>query len=112
VIPDSLKRNRLPVEVFNQTISKTPTNPGVDSGPNAEPSMSPLSKVTITHVTVQPGASQHRHAHATSEQIWIVEQGSARLLLANDASHFSREEVRARDRTPMRLEKRWSSSRR
>jgi quercetin dioxygenase-like cupin family protein len=40
--------------------------------------------VTVTRVTVAPGAEQPRHAHPASEQIWIVEQGAADMLLAGD----------------------------
>lgn len=47
---------------------------------------SPEAQVTITHVTMVPGAVSKRHAHAHAEQIWIVEQGEGLLLLANDRS--------------------------
>ena len=42
--------------------------------------------VTITRVAVEPGATQDRHAHESAEQIWLVEQGNGRLLLANGES--------------------------
>ena len=40
--------------------------------------------MTITRVTVDAGASQPRHAHDASEQVWIALQGSGELLLANE----------------------------
>ena len=59
-------------------------NPGVASiqivwGENA-----PDSKVTITRVTMQPGAISPRHTHEDAEQTWLVERGEATLLLAGD----------------------------
>jgi mannose-6-phosphate isomerase-like protein (cupin superfamily) len=59
---------------------------------------SPEAQVTVTHVTMVPGSLSKRHAHARSEQIWIVEQGEGLLLLADDRA----ERLRAGDivRTP------------
>ncbi len=37
--------------------------------------------VVITRVTLEPGGIQHRHRHASSEQIWVVLNGAATLLL-------------------------------
>ncbi len=59
-------------------------NPGVKSvqiiwGQNA-----PDAKVTVTRVTVQPGSTQARHSHDNAEQIWLVERGTATVLLANE----------------------------
>jgi mannose-6-phosphate isomerase-like protein (cupin superfamily) len=42
--------------------------------------------VTITSVTVAPGAEQPRHVHETSEQIWIAVEGSGTLLLRNETT--------------------------
>ena len=61
-------------------------NPGVTSiqilwGKNA-----PDAGVTITRVTVEPGATQERHAHDAAEQIWLVEQGSGVLLVDGGGS--------------------------
>jgi quercetin dioxygenase-like cupin family protein len=54
--------------------------------------------VTITRVTMETGATSPRHSHPKSEQTWIVEQGTATLLLANEEAA----EMRAGDvvRTP------------
>ena len=35
----------------------------------------------ITRVTVAPGASNPRHVHASSEQVWVALRGNAQLLL-------------------------------
>jgi quercetin dioxygenase-like cupin family protein len=47
---------------------------------------------------MEPGATSPRHSHPKSEQTWIVERGTATLLLANDETA----EIRAGDvvRTP------------
>ena len=49
------------------------------------PENSRSTRVTITRVTVSPGATQPRHAHAHSEQIWVALRGNARLLLEGSA---------------------------
>ena len=41
----------------------------------------PEALVTITRVTMEPGAISARHRHPHSEQIWLVERGTATLLL-------------------------------
>ena len=47
------------------------------------PDNAPEARVTITRVTMEPGAASARHAHPASEQIWLVEQGSGLLLMAD-----------------------------
>ncbi len=47
------------------------------------PKNAPEARVTITRVTMEPGAVSARHAHPASEQIWLIEQGSALLLMAD-----------------------------
>lgn len=74
------------VEVLGPALFKTLSNPGVTSVQMLAPHNSTAARMTITQVTVQPGASQDRHRHASSEQVWIVQQGSATLLLGNGAS--------------------------
>ena len=58
-------------------------NPGVRSLQIVWPNNAPEARVTITRVSMEPGATSPRHAHPASEQIWLIEQGSA-LLLMND----------------------------
>jgi quercetin dioxygenase-like cupin family protein len=57
------------------------SNPGVTSMQLLSPHNSRSARVTITRVHVQPGAMQPRHAHASSEQIWVALQGTGTLLL-------------------------------
>lgn len=73
-------------------------NPGVRSEQLVSPRNAPEALVTITRVTMEPGATSARHSHPNSEQIWLVEHGTATLLLAGDAT----DELRAGDvvRTP------------
>jgi len=47
------------------------------------PNNAPDARVTITRVTMEPGAVSARHLHAASEQIWLIEQGNALLLMAD-----------------------------
>ena len=61
-------------------------NPGVQSTQIVWGKNSPEAKVTITRVTVEPGATQERHSHEHAEQIWLVEQGNGELLVANENS--------------------------
>jgi len=42
--------------------------------------------VTITRVTVAPGAKNPPHAHAASEQVWVALRGSGLLLLEGAAT--------------------------
>lgn len=59
-------------------------NPGVTSLQIVWAQNVPESRVTITRVTMQQGAVSPRHTHENAEQIWLVEQGEATLLLGND----------------------------
>ena len=58
------------------------SNAGVVSEQLLSPHNSASARVTITRVTVQAGASQPRHAHDTSEQIWVALHGAGLLRLA------------------------------
>jgi len=73
-------------------------NPGKLSEQLVWPKNAPGSALTITRVTMDPGAVSSRHAHAQAEQIWIVEAGEGALLLDGGA----REALAAGDivRTP------------
>jgi mannose-6-phosphate isomerase-like protein (cupin superfamily) len=59
------------------------SNPGVQSLQMLSPCNSSSSRVTITRVTMMPGAEQPRHVHAASEQVWIALTGCGELLLAS-----------------------------
>ena len=60
------------------------SNPGVVSKQLINPENSKSERVTITEVHLEVGASQPRHKHDTSEQIWYAIQGTGKLLLADD----------------------------
>ncbi len=59
-------------------------NPGIRSVQIVWPVNAPEALVTITRVTMEPGSISARHSHPNSEQIWIVEQGCATLLMDHD----------------------------
>lgn len=59
-------------------------NPGVVSRQLLNPENSSSERVTITEVHLEVGASQPRHTHDASEQIWYATKGTGKLLLAND----------------------------
>ena len=58
-------------------------NTGVESEQLLFPENSKSSRVTITRVTVEPGAVNPRHLHESSEQIWVALAGAGTLLLAD-----------------------------
>jgi quercetin dioxygenase-like cupin family protein len=66
------------------------TKPGITSEQIVWPKNAPDAQVTITRVTMQPGATSQRHSHPRSEQTWMVEQGSATLLLADGKTDLIR----------------------
>jgi quercetin dioxygenase-like cupin family protein len=57
-------------------------NPGVQSQQLVWTRNAPEARITMTRVTMQPRASTPRHSHPASKQTWVVEQGTATLLLA------------------------------
>ena len=56
-------------------------NSGVTSRQLLFPENSRSTRLTITHVTVKPGAKNPPHRHAASEQVWVALRGSGQLLL-------------------------------
>lgn len=82
------------------SVGTAPTlhHPGKQSVQIVWPGNAPDALVTMTRVTMEPGAVSTRHSHASSEQTWIVEAGHATLLLAGSGTA----ELRAGDvvRTP------------
>lgn len=72
------------MEFINSENIKELSNPGVVSRQLINPENSKSERVTITEVHLEVGASQPRHKHDTSEQIWYAVQGSGKLLLADD----------------------------
>ena len=76
--------SKVAIEVIAAADQTRLANPGVTSLQLLWPGNSSAAKVTVTRVTIEPGGGQPRHSHPTSEQIWIIESGSAELLLADD----------------------------
>lgn len=72
------------MEFINRENIKEFSNPGVVSRQLINPDNSKSERVTITEVHLEVGASQPRHKHDTSEQIWYAVQGKGRLLLADE----------------------------
>ena len=58
-------------------------NPGVVSRQLLNPENSKSERVTITEVHLEAGASQPRHTHESSEQIWYAITASGKMLLAD-----------------------------
>ena len=71
------------MEFISRKDIKELANPGVVSRQLLNPDNSASERVTLTEVHLEPGASQPRHTHESSEQIWYAVQGSGRLLLAD-----------------------------
>src|SRR5205809_866576 len=63
------------------------SNSGVESQQLLFPENSSSTRVTITKVTVPPGAVSGRHRHETSEQIWVALSGAGTLLLGGGNIH-------------------------
>lgn len=72
------------MEFINSKNIKELSNPGVVSRQLINPENSESERVTITEVHLEVGASQPRHKHDTSEQIWYAIQGTGKLLLADE----------------------------
>ena len=67
---------------------KVLSNPGVRSEQLISPHNSDSKRLTITRVTVGPGAVQPRHHHPASEQTWLaIAAGRGELLLADERRH-------------------------
>lgn len=57
-------------------------NTGIASEQLLFPENSKSARVTITRVTIAPGAANPPHRHESSEQIWVALEGAGTLLLA------------------------------
>jgi len=72
------------MEFIDRRDIRSLANPGVVSRQLLSPKNSASERVTITEVHLEPGASQPRHTHTASEQIWYALKGDGTLLLAGD----------------------------
>ena len=57
------------------------SNSGVTSEQLLFPENSASQRLTITRVTIKPGAKNPRHVHPAAEQAWIALRGTGVLLL-------------------------------
>ena len=69
------------MEIIRKASITTLSNSGVQSEQLLFPENSSSRRVTITRVTLRPGAVNPTHRHAASEQIWVALKGSGTLLL-------------------------------
>jgi quercetin dioxygenase-like cupin family protein len=74
------------MEIIRRTEVASLVNGGVTSEQLLFPENSQSQRVTITRVTIAPGAKNPPHAHAASEQVWVALHGSGVLLLGGVAS--------------------------
>jgi quercetin dioxygenase-like cupin family protein len=74
------------VELIRSTNIRRFVNGGVTSDQLLFPENSTSERLTITRVTLVPGAKNPPHAHANSEQVWIALQGVGTLLLGGGKS--------------------------
>jgi len=66
------------------------SNSGVTSRQLLFPENSGSGRITITRVTINAGAKNPPHRHASSEQVWVALRGEGLLLLEGDkATPFS-----------------------
>ncbi len=57
------------------------SNSGVSSRQLLFPENSGSARITITRVTIKPGAKNPPHRHPNSEQVWVALRGKGQLLL-------------------------------
>jgi quercetin dioxygenase-like cupin family protein len=69
------------MEIIRKPSITTLSNSGVQSDQLIFPENSSSRRVTVTRVTVQPGAINPPHRHPASEQIWVALEGTGILLL-------------------------------
>jgi quercetin dioxygenase-like cupin family protein len=81
------------MELIRADEVKSFANSGVTSRQLLFPENSRSARLTITRVTVQPGARNPPHRHATSEQVWVALRGGGQLLLAGGVSPFAEGDV-------------------
>ena len=74
------------MEIIRRSEIASFANGGVTSEQLLFPENSRSQRVTITRVTVAPGAKNPPHSHAASEQVWVALRGSGVLLLGGAAT--------------------------
>jgi len=84
-------REGLTMEFIERETVKVLANSGVESYQLLFPENSSSARVTITKVVLPPGATNPRHRHESSEQIWVALAGTGELLLDGDRTRLFRE---------------------
>jgi quercetin dioxygenase-like cupin family protein len=74
------------VEIIRRVDVTSFSNGGVTSEQLLFPENSASRRVTVTRVTVAPGAKNPPHSHANSEQVWVALRGSGLVLLGGNAT--------------------------
>ena len=74
------------MEIIRRTEVASFVNGGVTSEQLLFPENSQSQRVTITRVTIAPGARNPPHTHPASEQVWVALRGSGVLLLGDTAT--------------------------
>jgi len=72
------------MEIVRKDSTTSFSNSGVQSEQLLFPENSSSRRVTLTRVTVLPGATNPPHRHPASEQIWVALEGSGILLLDDE----------------------------
>ena len=71
------------MEIIRATDNVVLSNSGVTSRQLLFPENSRSERLTVTRVTLPPGAKNPPHRHASSEQVWVALRGSGILLVEN-----------------------------
>lgn len=74
------------MELIRKQDIETLSNSAVRSRQLIFPENSNSKRITVTRVTLPPGAKNPPHRHATSEQVWVALHGTGRLLLDDDVT--------------------------
>jgi quercetin dioxygenase-like cupin family protein len=74
------------VEIIHRTDVTSFSNSGITSEQLLFPENSTSKRVTVTRVTVAPGAKNPGHVHSESEQVWVALRGNGELLLGGDTT--------------------------
>jgi quercetin dioxygenase-like cupin family protein len=69
------------VELIRDGEATVLSNSGVTSHQLLFPENSRSERVTVTRVTVAPGAKNPPHRHPVSEQIWVALRGKGQLIV-------------------------------
>jgi len=69
------------MEIIRAAEAATLSNSGITSRQLLFPENSRSRRITVTRVTVAPGARNPPHRHASSEQVWIALRGKGQLLV-------------------------------